>query len=128
MNKSSALILSVSVLLSGCLTAEVMHLSSGSADSVMNYIRDSDPTATFPDAFTLSCTVTEGNFCDVTDLPAELPRDLSKQVIQEVGPKYVEHSKNNTVQIRCAQRSAGLLRTWNCEIDRGGGWQSLPVP
>jgi hypothetical protein len=105
-----------------------MHLSSDSANAVMNYIRASDPTATFDDAFTLSCTVTEGNFCDVAGLQAELPRDLSRQIMEEVGPKYVEHSTHNTVQIRCEQRSEGLTRKWKCEIDRGSGWQPLPVP
>ncbi len=118
-------------LLAACLPFEVMHLRAETADAVMEAIRASDPTADFADAFTLSCTVSEGNFCDIV-LPqlaqTALARPLSQQVNQDVGPKYVEHSTRNTVQIRCEQPATGLTRQWKCEIDRGGGWQTLPVP
>jgi len=115
-------------LLAACLPFEVMHLNAETADAVMEAIRASAPTAEFPDAFELVCTVSEGDSCDVKGLQPGLSRDLSRQIIDEVGPKYVEHSAQNAVQIRCEQPATGLTRQWKCKIDRGGGWQTLPVP
>ena len=118
-------------LLAACLPFEVMHLRAETADAVLEAIRASDPTAGSAEAFTLSCTVSEGDFCDVVEpqlAQTALSHDLSKQVIGDVGPKYVEHSDHTTAQIRCTRRSEGLTLKWNCEINRGGGWKPLPVP
>lgn len=118
-------------LLAACLPFEVMHLRAETADVVLEAIRASDPTADFADTFKLSCTVSEGDFCDVIEpqlTQTTLSRELSKQVISDVGPKYVEHSDHTTAQIRCTRHSEGLTLRWNCEINRGGGWKPLPVP
>ncbi|HSD83818.1 MAG TPA: hypothetical protein VLG46_08170 [Anaerolineae bacterium] len=131
MDKRVALILVMNVILGGCWAADVTHFSGDSANAVMKYVRESDPTATFADAFTLACTVSEGSFCDVEEpavAQAALSRDLSKQIIKDLDPKSVEHAQYNTVYIHCEQRTEGPLRKWKCEIDGGGGWQSLPVP
>lgn len=56
-----------------------------------------------------------------------LPRDLSKQMIDEIGAKYVEHSQYNTVLLRC-RGDIAVHPSPSCELSRGEGqWKRLLV-
>ena len=56
-----------------------------------------------------------------------LERDLAMRVTREIGVKFIDHSLGNTVAVRCTRRAADADQSTACEIDRGGGWQPLPV-
>lgn len=52
--------------------------------------------------------------------------DFARQITHELGVEYLAQSRNNGVKVRCA-RSENTRLPVACQVDRGGGWQDLPV-
>ena len=90
----------------------------------------------------LFCHVSEGRRCYFLALGETAPRrydpmletperrlerDLAMRVTREIGVAFITHSLGKTVAMRCTRRAADADRSTACEIDRGGGWQPLPV-
>jgi len=90
---------------------------------------------------TLYCGVTEGIHCfylehataesydgtwnpDIDNAQSQISRDVAREIFNSGGWKFVEHSQNNAVKVRCQQSTEELM---TCEVDRGGGWQPLPI-
>jgi hypothetical protein len=79
---------------------------------------------------TLTCTVVEGTFCWFGEdaQSGSLPRELAREIIDELGGIPVEHANLNEVAIRCS-RADEQDAEFTCEADWGwgGGWEPLPV-
>jgi hypothetical protein len=95
------------------------------------------------ESFNIYCHIVEGNWCyfvehekiesydgcydpEIDNESHQINRKFARQIINELGPKFIEHSKNNGVKVRCS-RSVKTQKIGGCDVDRGGGWKPLPV-
>jgi hypothetical protein len=82
------------------------------------------------EGITLTCTVVEGTFCWFGENVESggLPRELARQVIDELGGLAVEQANRDEVAIRCS-RPVGETAAITCEADWGwgGGWEPVPL-
>ena len=74
-------------------------------------------------SFTLACHIVEGRFCALEGQgePKPLPGDLAVEITDQLGPKHMEHAKDNGVRLHC-ERSAACRIDWGW----GKGWEALP--
>jgi hypothetical protein len=72
----------------------------------------------------------EGTFCWFGENVESggLPRELARQVIDELGGLAVEQANRDEVAIRCS-RPVGETAAITCEADWGwgGGWEPVPL-
>ena len=71
--------------------------------------------------FTLACHIVEGRSCALEGEgnPKPLPKELAVEITDQVGPKYMEHAKDNGVRLHC-ERSAACRIDWGW----GKGWEA----
>ena len=73
--------------------------------------------------FILNCHIVEGHYCSLEGgaEPKPIPKELAIEVTSQVGPKYLEHAKDNGARMRCQAKGV-------CFIDWGWGegWEPLP--
>lgn len=91
----------------------------------------------------LFCHVVEGTWCyfvpqgqiepydglydpQIEDEARRVTSDVAEQLTKELGVETIAQSRNNGVKLRCA-RPEDALSQMTCRIDRGGGWQELPI-
>ncbi|HLB63671.1 MAG TPA: hypothetical protein VJJ46_02415 [Anaerolineales bacterium] len=76
-----------------------------------------------------TCTIVEGTFCWFGRSPEEgpIPRELSREIIDQVGAGAIENARSNEVRIQCSRPRGGGEAF--CEIDWGwgAGWRPLAV-
>lgn len=95
------------------------------------------------ESFNMYCHIVEGSWCyfvehekierydgrydpTIENKAHQIDREFARQIIDELGPKFLEYSTNNGVKVRCS-RSVKTQQTYSCNVDRGGGWEPLPV-
>ncbi len=91
----------------------------------------------------LFCHVVEGTWCyfvpqgqiepydglydpQIEDEARRITSGVAEQLTQELGVETIAQSRNNGAKLRCA-RPEDALSQMTCRIDRGGGWQELPI-
>jgi hypothetical protein len=52
-----------------------------------------------------------------------LPNDLAVEITDQVGPKHIEHAKNDCVKVRCTRQPSACEADWGW----GKGWQELTI-
>ncbi|MBN2002266.1 MAG: hypothetical protein JXA21_02820 [Anaerolineae bacterium] len=106
------------------------YLSTGTIEAIMNKQRSMDPTAEWPDFWTIACTAGEVTECHLVDEGStilDLEEEITADVVREIGAKYFEAATGNTSLIQC-ERDWGE-RAWECQLDRSndGAWEDLQV-